>query len=472
LGLFHRFGRKEGRGRRVILIFSEWKLYGDQIINFRDYDNFLLIHDLYLKICLTKIITMKSQYIFSFLVFLFLLISCSEQSELRHEALMDKHKYPSDYMYLQRSYPHGKIDKEEYRKGYAVAQKMAKQSTSRNGDWENVGPNLVGGRIVDIEGTGSTLYVSAASGGIFKTENDGFTWEPIFDDAITLSIGDMAISNLDDQVLYVGTGEANAGGGSLAYDGEGVYKSVDGGDNWLNIGLENVGSIGRVAIDPLDDNIVYVAAMGTLFSENEERGIFRTQDGGETWQKVLYLSPKTGGIDVLIDPQNPNIVYAALWERERLLYDRTYGGPTSGIYKSVDGGDNWIELSNGLPDDDMGRIGLAMAPSNPDVLYTTIAQPGGNLEGIYKTTDGGNFWEEKSTDNITNAPFMWWFGRMKVDPVDENKVYHIGFRMNVSVDGGDTWEDFFAGVHVDQHEVWIDPDNPDRIFVGNDGGVY
>ncbi len=415
---------------------------------------------------------MKSQYIFSLLMFLFLITSCNEQGEIRHENLMDKHKYPSDYMYLQRSYPHGKIDKEDFRKGYAVAQKMAKQSSSRNGEWENVGPNLVGGRIVDIEGAGSTLYVSAASGGIFKTEDNGFTWESIFDDAITLSIGDMAISNLDNQVFYVGTGEANAGGGSLAYDGEGVYKTTDGGNNWQNIGLENVGSIGRVAIDPTDDNIVFVAAMGTLFSENIERGIFRTHDGGATWQKVLYQSPKTGGIDVVIDPQNPNIVYAALWERERLLFDRTYGGPTSGIYKSVDGGDNWVELTNGLPSDDMGRIGLAMAPSNPDVLYTTIARPGGNLEGIYKSTDGGNSWIEKSIDNITNVPFMWWFGRMKVDPVDENKVYHIGFRMNVSSDGGDTWENFFDDVHVDQHEVWIDPDNPDRIYVGNDGGVF
>ena len=282
----------------------------------------------------------------------------------------------------------------------------------------------------------------------------------------------MAISNLNSQIIYVGTGEANAGGGSLAYDGEGMYKSIDAGDTWNRIGLENVGSIGRVAIDPENDDIVFVAAMGTLFSENEERGIFRTKDGGETWQKVLYVSPKTGGIDVVIDPNNPQIVYAALWERERLLNDRTYGGPTSRIHKSTDGGDTWTVMNEGLPTNDMGRIGIAIAESNSDILYTTIAEPSGPLLGIYKSENGGLSWEEKNNEGIQNVPYMWWFGRMKVHPENEDIVYHIGFHTTMSTDGSETWERVFNGAHVDQHEVWIDPTNPDHVYLGNDGGVY
>lgn len=375
-------------------------------------------------------------------------------------------------MYLQRSYPHGKIDKQAYHQGFALKQKMKGQSSTRGGEWNNVGPINVGGRIVDIEGTSTALYVCAASGGMFKTTDNGSNWTPIFDNEITLSIGDLAISSTNEEVLYVGTGEANGGGGSLVYDGEGVFKSTDGGNTWNNVGLQEAGSIGRVAIDPIDDNIVFVAAMGYLFSENEERGIFRTQDGGVTWENVLYSSSKTGGIDVVIDPGNPDIVYAALWERERLLYDRTYGGPTSGIFKSEDGGDTWTELTVGLPTSDMGRIGLALAPSNPDVLYATITEPSGELNGIYRTANGGSSWEQKSYENITTVSFMYWFGRIKVHPTDEDIVYHVGYLMNKSCDGASSWDSFFPWVHVDQHEVWIDPNNPDRVYVGNDGGVY
>ncbi len=417
---------------------------------------------------------MKNRLTVLFILFVLSLISCSEKETIRHSELLNKHKYPSDYMYLQRSYPHGKIDKEAFRRGFAKAQEMKtkQQPISGQGEWKNAGPINIGGRIVDIEGIGSTLYVGAASGGIFKTEDRGINWTPIFDNEITLSIGDMAISNTNNQVIYVGTGEANAGGGSLAYDGEGMYKTIDGGDSWTRIGLEDVGSIGRVAVDPSNDNIVYVAAMGTLFSENIERGIFRTRDGGDTWEHILFSSPKTGGIDVIVDPDNSNIIYAAMWERERLLHDRTYGGPTSGIYKSVDGGDTWTNLVEGLPTMDKGRIGLAIAPSNPNILYATIAETGGSLLGIFKTENGGLAWEVKSTNGVQSVPFMWWFGRMKVHPQNPDIVYHIGFTIDLSLDGGDNWQNAFSGAHVDQHEIWIDSSNPDDVYLGNDGGVY
>ncbi|MDF1696856.1 MAG: T9SS type A sorting domain-containing protein [Saprospiraceae bacterium] len=415
---------------------------------------------------------MKYQFYCRLLFCVLLLNACFDKEIIRHEALLDKHKYPSDYMFLQRAYPHGKIDKAAYRKGYQLAQKLKQKPSSREGEWKNEGPLNIGGRIVDIEKVGSTLYVGAASGGVFSTDDNGNTWRALFDNEATLAIGDIAISAQDEQLLYVGTGEANAGGGSLAYDGEGMYKSIDGGMQWSRIGLEDVGSIGRVAIDPTDDNTVYVAAMGTLFAENIERGIYRTKDGGESWEKVLYVTPKTGAIDVAIDPSNPQIIYAALWERERLLYDRTYGGPTSGIYKSIDGGDNWTKLTNGLPTENMGRIGISIAPSNPNVLYATITRASGNLLGIYKTNDKGASWELKNIDGIQNVSYMYWFGRIKVDPTDENTIYHVGFRMRKSTDSSESWELVFSGVHVDQHEVWINPDNPNQVYIGNDGGVY
>ena len=375
-------------------------------------------------------------------------------------------------MFLQRAYPYGKIDKSAYREGIALADKMKNSSSQRQGVWKNEGPLNIGGRVVDLEGTATDLYVGTASGGIFKTSDKGETWTALFDDEATLSIGDIAISERDNDIIYVGTGEANAGGGSLAYDGEGMYKSIDGGNNWERIGLEDIGSIGRVAIDPTDDNIVYVAAMGTLFSENEERGIYKTIDGGQSWEKILYRTPKTGAIDVAIDPNDPQIVYAALWERERLLNDRTYGGPTSGIYKTTDGGFSWSKLTNGLPTEDMGRIGLSIAPSNPNVVYATITRTSGNLIGIYKTSNKGVTWQEMEKDGIQNVSYMYWFGRIKVHPTDENIVYHIGFNMKKSDDGTNSWNDSFIGVHVDQHEVWIHPDNPEEVYVGNDGGVY
>lgn len=417
---------------------------------------------------------MKNLIRLMFALIVFTSLSCSQNDNVRHEALLDKHKYPSDYMYLQRSYPSGDIDKEAFREGYAKAKKLKKnQSTTRQGEWNNEGPLNVGGRIVDLEGVGTTLYAATASGGIFRTDNNGLDWTPIFDNEITMSIGDMDISKMNSQIIYVGTGEANAGGGSLAYDGEGMYKTTNGGTSWTRMGLENAGSIGRVAIDPSDDNIVFVAAMGTLFKENTERGIFRTQDGGETWEKVLYISPKTGGIDVVIDPNNPEIIYAALWERERLLYDRTYGGPTSGIHKSIDGGDTWTKLTEGLPLQGVGRIGLALAPSNTDILYATIVATNGSLLGIYKTENAGSTWEEKSKEGINNVSFMWWFGRIKVHPEDANIVYHIGFHLHLSFDGSSSmWTRVFNGAHVDQHEIWINPDNPEHVYLGNDGGVY
>ncbi len=405
--------------------------------------------------------------------FLIMFIACSPTKQ--EQVAPDKHKYPAEYLYKQREHPVG-IKNDIFQKGYDHVQKL-KNSTSQTlrADWEQEGPLNVPGRIVDIEGTGAPknkIYACTASGGIFLTENEGNTWTPIFDDQITLSIGDMDIAPSNKNILYVGTGESNAGGGSLAYDGFGVFRSDDGGNTWTPRGLENVGSIGRVAIHPTNPDIVYVAAMGTLFAPNDERGIYKTTDGGQSWEQVLFVSNITGGIDLAIDPSNPDNVYAAMWERTRSPETRDYGGPTSGIYKSTNAGTHWTELSNGLPSVDLGRIGIAISESEPEILYTTIADPNGPHMGIYQTVDGGNFWFENSSDNITSVPFMWWFGRIAIHPKNPSLLYHIGFLTSKSTNGGNSWAPEFNQMHVDQHTVWMNPDDEDEVWLGNDGGVY
>lgn len=385
--------------------------------------------------------------------------------------------YPSDYMYAQRSYPSGEIDKKAYRA--AVEERKSYQRSTRSFDepWNSEGPTNVCGRLVDIEmpyDDTNTIYISAASGGIFKSVDQGQNWEPIFQDYETLSIGDMAIHKQNSQVMYVGTGEANAGGGSLAYDGNGVYYSEDAGASWTQKGLQDVGSIGKVVIDPQDSKKVFVAGMGTLFANNSERGVYRTEDGGDSWEQVLFLSDSTGAIDLAIHPTDGNIVYAAMWERKRRPHDRSYGGETSGIYKSTDGGDTWNELTDGLPTnpDLKGRIGIAISESHPDILYAYYAMPNGPISGVFKSEDGGETWTAKSIAGITNVPYIWWFGKIFVNPTDPDDIYVTSLTMHQSQDGGDSWAEVFENAHADHHAHFIHPLQPDLILNGNDGGIY
>jgi photosystem II stability/assembly factor-like uncharacterized protein len=409
--------------------------------------------------------------VYTFFIILFLSCSPTKQDQIERS----KHNFPAEYLYKQREYPVG-IKNDIFQKGFDHLQKLKNSpSQTYRADWVQEGPINVPGRIVDIEGTGAPenkIYACTASGGIFLTENEGNTWTPIFDDQITLSIGDMDIAPSNKNILYVGTGESNAGGGSLAYDGFGVFKSNDGGVTWSPKGLESVGSIGRVVIHPTNPDIVYVAAMGSLFTPNEERGIYKTTNGGESWEQVLFISNITGGIDLAVDPSNPDNVYAALWERTRSPETRDYGGPTSGIYKSTNAGTTWSELSNGLPNVDLGRIGIAISESDPEILYTTIADPNGPHMGIYQTIDGGDFWFEKSSENITSVPYMWWFGRIAIHPKNPSLLYHIGLLTSKSTNGGNSWAPEFNQMHVDQHIVWMNPDDENEVWMGNDGGVY
>ncbi len=404
------------------------------------------------------------------------MISCTNSSEKNtiHTAKIEKS--PHDFMFMQRAYPTGEIKTDAYAKAIQWKKEHANRSSNADVIWEFSGPNNIGGRISDIEipiDQAQTYYVGAASGGIFKTTDGGANWTPIFDEQEMLSIGDMEISKNNTDLLWVGTGEVNAGGGSLAYDGDGMYKSADGGLTWESKGLPALGSIGKVLIDPNDDNTIFVGAMGPLFRKDNNRGVYRSTNDGADWEQVLFVSDSTGIIDMSIHPNNGDILYAASWERIRRPNNNQYGGETSRIYRSQDGGDTWAELTNGLPSnpENKGRISIDISQSNPDVLYAFYTDKIGNVEGTFRTDNGGDSWTEVNSIN-TGTSYHWWFGGIFVDPTDEDIIYNSGFVMEKSIDGGNSWNSTFPNVHVDQHAVAFNASVPGEVLVGNDGGLY
>jgi photosystem II stability/assembly factor-like uncharacterized protein len=407
-----------------------------------------------------------------------ILLFFAAYSPQKTEMLIIENQEPSAWFYAQRAFPTGHLNQKTYRQAQRQSIEMRKQSRLSQDQWIPAGPTNIGGRIVDIElkpGSPETIYLGTASGGVFKSIDDAQTFSPIFDQSLSLSIGDIAIAPSNPEVLYVGTGEANPGGGSLAYDGYGVYKSVDDGGNWQDMGLHSIGSVGRVAVSPQDANTAYVAAMGYLFENNSERGVFKTTDGGENWDQVLYLNDSTGAVDLSIHPLHPDTLYAVMWERVRRLEYYVYGGSSCGIYRSYNGGQNWEELSNGLPTgSNIGRIGIDISQSNPDVLYAIYADKTGYFEGLYKSEDGGDSWFETNDNSLSNiySSYGWWFGRLKIDPQDEEVVYAIGFDVYKTSNGGDSWSYKTGIAHVDMHEVAISAVNSSRVFLANDGGLY
>ncbi len=424
----------------------------------------------WILVSLTKILAMKKSIVLGLLTIA--VVGCTSVSE---KNISEEYKEtPHDFMFMQRAYPTGEIRTDAYTN--AISWKREKASRTQAAIWEFAGPVNIGGRITDIEipiDQGQTYYVGAASGGIFKTTDGGGTWNPIFDGAGPLSIGDMEISKADSDVIWVGTGEVNAGGGSLAYDGDGVYYSSDGGLTWESKGLPDVGSIGKVLIDPNDANTVFVGAMGPLFRDDTNRGVYRSTDGGTTWEQVLFVSDITGVIDMANHPTNSDIIYATSWERERRPQYRDYGGETSRVYRSLDGGDTWSELTNGLPGAaNKGRISIDIAQSNPDVLYTRYTDANGSISGVYRTSDGGDSWIQVNSSQLTNVGFHWWFRGIFVDPSDENTLYNVDFVVEKSTDGGQNWSTAFPNVHVDQHAMAFNTVNDNEVLLGNDGGLY
>lgn len=335
--------------------------------------------------------------------------------------------------------------------------------------FRSIGPAVTSGRVngfaVDPNNK-SVYYVAVASGGVWKTVNNGTTWTPVFDGEGSFSIGAVAIDPKNPATVWVGTGEYNSQR-SVGY-GDGVYRSDDGGKSWKNMGLKTSEHIGRIVVDPRNSDIVFVAAQGPLWSAGGERGLYKTTDGGKTWKAVIPGTENTGATDVVIDPSNPDVMYAATWQRRRHFYTLVNGGPESAVYKSTDGGNTWSKLRSGLPPGDLGRIGLSVSPANTNVVYATV-EAGGNLSGIFRSNDKGATWE-KMSPNIAQGMY---YGQIIADPKNVDRVYIPNVIFQVSDDGGRTQRPLGERLkHVDNHAIWVDPDNTDHLLVGCDGGVY
>jgi photosystem II stability/assembly factor-like uncharacterized protein len=334
-------------------------------------------------------------------------------------------------------------------------------------EWRSIGPANMGGRTSDVEGVAGNpalVYVGTASGGVWKTTNGGTTWTPIFDRQNTISVGDMAVDPTNPDVIWVGTGESNVRN-SVSF-GDGVYKSNDGGKTWIDCGLKDTQRISRIVINPLNTDVVYVGALGHAFGPNQERGVFMTTDGGKTWAKTLYTDAEHGVADMDIDPTNPNIVYAAMWHFERKPWTFRSGSEKGGVYKSIDGGRTWNKLTNGLPKL-LGRIGVKVAPTNPNVVYAIVESKEGTL---YRSDDRGETFKQVSKQNsIVGRGF--YYTDMRVDPTNENRVYAVASTLFVSIDGGRTFRSITGKTHIDYHSLWIDPKNPKRMWQSQDGGI-
>ena len=391
-------------------------------------------------------------------------------------------------------------------KAYEQQQEMKKNSPYKDLKWQFLGALNVSGRCTDVavvapKGQNYTIYAATASGGLWRTVNEGTTWEPLFENGPSTAIGDVALAPSDANIIWIGTGEANIFRSSQA--GCGVYKSVDGGKTWQHMGLTDTYTIPRIIIHPKDPDTVYVAASGHEWTQNNKRGVYKTVDGGKTWQKILFIDGETGAIDLAMDPGDSEILYAAVWQRTRLKWNDPRNGPQSGksgIFRSKDGGKNWQPINQGLPQAKFrGRIGLDVSLSDPNVLYALVdnyeisRQPTaeelrspygvpscGFIKGatVYRSDDRGDSWRQVSGLTPEMKKFMerhsntygWVFGQIRIDPIDAETVYILGVPLSVSNDSGKTFR-HLDGMHADHHGLWIDPANSNYLVNANDGGI-
>lgn len=332
--------------------------------------------------------------------------------------------------------------------------------------WRNIGP-FRGGRanaVAGVKGNDLVYFLGTVGGGVWKTTDAGQTWRNISDGFFSsASIGAITVAPSDPNVVYVGTGE-HAVRGVMSTHGDGMYKSTDGGQTWQHIGLAATRHIARIAVHPTNPDILMVAAQGAVWGPSEERGVYLSEDGGQTWEKTLYLNPTTGASEICIDPSNPRIIYAATWDHGRKPWSIRSGGPGSGLFKSTDGGRNWMKLTEGLPDN-MGKTAITVSPANPRVLYANIEAENG---GVFRSQDAGQTWEQTSNDRVTVAR-AWYYTEIFADPVDEQTVYVLNAPLLKSIDGGRTFQ-AINNPHTDQHDLWINPANPSNLILANDGG--
>jgi len=363
---------------------------------------------------------------------------------------------PSEWLALQRTGEKGRIAPRAYSRALAQAQASERATAEADpalaaAEWSHMGPTNVGGRIVELavdptrstEPAGSHVYAASASGGVWRSTTAGLTWERAWPDNVTQSMGALAINS--EGVLFAGTGEANPGGGSIVYGGTGMYRSADGGETWEHVGLETAGAFGRIAVDPGDPNTIFAAAAGNLFVPGGERGLYRSTDGGTTWSQILAGdNDTTGAVDIAIDPADANNILAAMWDHHRLPTHRVYGGVGSGVYRSTDGGESWVrtELPHELDPAEIGRIGVAFAPNDPTRAYAVIANKlSGHAVGLFRSDDGGATWAATGTSpgSLSQSSYGWWFGKIWVDPADADRLFVAGLELVESTDAGESF---------------------------------
>lgn len=388
--------------------------------------------------------------------------------------------FPNEWGMTQRIYPYDRLNFEQLKEAVVQAQAM-RQEAARSfaplgAGWVEEGPSNIGARVSDLAihpTNPEIIYAGMATGGVFKSTDGGNSWFPITDNLPVITVGAIALDPQNPDIIYVGTGEANA----ITYSvfGMGMYKSYDAGATWHYIGLEETRYIARIVVDPLNTDRIWVAGTGELFGTNPERGVYRSLDAGSTWELVLSLTDSTAAQDIAIDPARPDTVFAVMWERIRGLNYRRAGGPSSGVYRSYDGGDSWVELTTGLPSGgDVGRMGISVCASSPDVAYVIHDAYATEAVEVYRTINGGDTWTATNDETLAGMfwNFGWYFGQVRVDPENPDRVFALGIPMYRSENGGVSWGLVASSNHVDHHAMAFDPNDHRRIFEGNDGGIY
>ena len=410
---------------------------------------------------------------------LFTIASCSTNQSQSPKKGPDK--APGSWMYNQRAFPNG-INREA--KAAAIKQHKLMATSRRSSfdnEWEAVGPINIGGRMTDVSlhpTEKDIMYAGSSVGGVWRSVDRGFEWELVFEEPGGISIGNIEVSRHDPNIIYVGTGEANGSATSGAFFGNGMYKSTDAGNTWENIGLPKSDHIGRILVHPEDSDIVFVAVAGKLYDKNPERGVYKTVDGGETWDRTLFVSDSTSVIDISMSPLEPDVLFASTWERTRFPSFRVYGGVTSGLHRSRDGGETWELLTNDLPqpNESTGRIGVFVAPSDPNIVYAsyTFNATSNVFDGLYRSNDQGDTWTRYG-DELADIyrTFGWFFGNVRVSPTNPDEAYVMGLDTYQTLNGGVTWNEWtLNSVHVDQHGMEFHDTDSDFVVIANDGGLY
>jgi photosystem II stability/assembly factor-like uncharacterized protein len=415
------------------------------------------------------------------------LVACKEEQPLPANNKLEAKHYPADEYWHQRAYPDAFVDLDAYTTALEEARSEVsfRNNEAFTGDWTVQGPANLGGRINTIEvhpTDPDIIYVGFARGGAWKTIDGGQNWTPIFDEQSYLTIGDITLDPGDPNTVFIGTGDPNIS--SLPGIGNGVFKSTDGGDSWTHLGLEDQRIVSKVIIDPSNSDIIYVGTMGIPFEPTSDRGLYKSIDGGASWEQVLFISEQTGVIDLLINPENPQILYAAGWDRLRNNFSSTISGQGAKVYKTEDGGQNWTILTGGLPQEDQGRIGLEMSATDPEVIYAEYIGENAQLFGVFRTSDGGQNWTSLPVDEATGLSpnamggFGWYFGKIRVNPQNHDDILLLGVDLWRSLDGGQNW--FMDSppwwtyeVHADKHDlVFVPQSNEYDFLLATDGGLY